>query len=87
MSKKIIIITTVIVVLVLAGAFLAYRFALAPKITVESPAPSKGTFSICLDQCGDGICQAPPVACKEGDLSCVCAETQKTCPQDCKTGS
>jgi hypothetical protein len=35
---------------------------------------------ICVDQCGDGNC-AEMVCMAEG---CPCAETNQTCPQDCK---
>ena len=43
-----------------------------------------GTLSICLDKCGDGICQAQDTTCKSGDLNCICPETHASCPADCK---
>ncbi len=36
--------------------------------------------SICVDKCGDGICQEI-VCMAEG---CPCAETHQSCPTDCK---
>ncbi len=44
---------------------------------------SKGTLTVCLDKCGDGICQKTDPNCKNGDLSCICLETKSECPQDC----
>ena len=42
-----------------------------------------GTFTVCLDKCGDGICQKPDPNCKN-DLNCVCPETKTDCSEDCK---
>ena len=44
---------------------------------------SGGTLNVCLDQCGDGICQKTDQNCKEGNLNCLCPETLVNCPQDC----
>jgi hypothetical protein len=45
----------------------------------------KGSFSVCLDRCGDNICQTTDPNCAPGNnLSCVCEETHQSCPQDCK---
>lgn len=44
-------------------------------VTVEEPKPET-----CKDLCGDGVCQE--VVCEA--VGCPCAETSKTCPQDCK---
>lgn len=44
-----------------------------------------GTLSVCMDKCGDGICQKTDPNCGEGDnLNCICPETLQECPQDCK---
>ncbi len=43
-----------------------------------------GTLTVCLDKCGDGICQKTDPNCKSGDLNCICLETPKECPQDCR---
>jgi len=43
-----------------------------------------GSFTICLDKCGDSICQKEDTACTPGDFNCTCHETPKECPQDCK---
>lgn len=60
----------------------------SPKVEVITAEPkqpeSKGVFSICLDKCGDGICQDTASDCKEGDFNCVCLETKAECSQDCK---
>ena len=44
-----------------------------------------GTLSVCLDKCGDGICQKTDPNCgKDNNLNCICPETPQECPQDCK---
>jgi len=45
-----------------------------------------GSLSVCLDKCGDGICQKTDSECAKtnSNLNCVCAETPQDCPQDCK---
>ena len=44
-----------------------------------------GMLSVCLDKCGDGICQEADLSCGESNnLNCICPETQQECPQDCK---
>jgi len=43
---------------------------------------SGGGLIVCLDKCGDGICQKSDSAC-EG-MNCVCPETPQECPQDCQ---
>jgi len=44
-----------------------------------------GTLTICMDECGNGVCQQPEASClDEGSISCVCLETPTDCPQDCK---
>ena len=43
---------------------------------------SQGSLTVCLDKCGDGICQTNP-DCKPG-ANCLCPETKQECPQDCK---
>jgi hypothetical protein len=42
-------------------------------------------FSVCLDKCGDGQCQASDPGCdKKNNMNCICSETKEECPQDCK---
>ena len=43
-----------------------------------------GVLSICKDECGDGVCQSIDPNCGNSDLNCICLETVKECPQDCK---
>jgi hypothetical protein len=43
-----------------------------------------GTFTICLDECGNGKCQAKDTECEANKTNCVCSETAQECPQDCK---
>jgi hypothetical protein len=44
-----------------------------------------GTFSVCSDKCGDGVCQKTDPNCgKNNNLNCTCLETPQECPQDCK---
>lgn len=38
---------------------------------------------ICVDKCGDNICQASDPECKN-NMNCVCLETKEECPKDCK---
>lgn len=46
----------------------------------------EGVLSICLDMCGDGVCQETDPNCgkPDNDLNCICAESVQECPQDCK---
>lgn len=37
---------------------------------------------VCVDKCGDGICQPPEKECD--NLNCVCLENPQECPADCK---
>lgn len=43
-------------------------------------------LTVCLDKCGDGICQTSDPDCgKEGsNLNCICPETKQECFADCK---
>ena len=43
-----------------------------------------GTLTICLDECGNGKCQAKDTECEANGTNCVCPETTAECPQDCK---
>ncbi len=63
-----------------------------PQVNVENPhiktqpqlEPSTQTgFSVCVDKCGDGVCQPAGTICKD-NLNCICAETKTDCPSDCK---
>lgn len=98
MDKKALIILIIIVALVLAGGFLFFKYSKnnQPEIqnniggldteleVVAEPGSGEGggDFTVCLDQCGDGICQADNGGCTGFD--CTCAETAQECPQDCK---
>ncbi len=42
-----------------------------------------GGLTVCLDKCGDGICQKSDPDCKDS-MNCICPETPQECPQDCK---
>lgn len=50
-----------------------------PQIEIQ---PQPG-LTVCVDQCGDGICQPAGTIC-DNDLNCICAETKADCPGDCK---
>lgn len=52
-------------------------------VEVETQQEEQSGFSICVEQCGDGICQPVGTICKDS-LNCVCAETKEDCPSDCK---
>lgn len=44
-----------------------------------------GTLSVCIDKCGDGICEKTDPNCSaDNNLNCICPETPQECPQDCK---
>jgi len=55
-------------------------------VQVEGGAGSgSGGLTICLDKCGDGICQTRDLDCDyNSSLNCVCPETPQECPQDCE---
>jgi len=45
----------------------------------------QGMLSVCLDKCGDGVCQKTDPNCgKDNNLNCICPETPQDCPEDCK---
>jgi len=44
----------------------------------------QGGLIVCVDKCGDGICQNSNTACDPKGLNCVCQESLAECPQDCK---
>lgn len=59
----------------------------APQIEVKAIPETEnggGLLMVCVDKCGDGICQKAETACEGGNLNCVCFETPVDCPQDCK---
>lgn len=44
-----------------------------------------GTLTVCLDKCGDGVCQTTDPNCaKDGTQTCICPETPSECSKDCK---
>lgn len=55
----------------------------APEIQVEAE-NGVGELIICLDECGNGVCQEKDLRCVEKtDMNCICPETPQDCPQDC----
>lgn len=58
-----------------------------PQIEVQAVSGEEsggGSLIICVDKCGDGVCQKTDSACERGNLNCVCLESPTDCPQDCK---
>jgi len=46
---------------------------------------SGGSLSVCLDECGNGICQQADNDCSMNDsMNCVCPESAQDCPNDCQ---
>jgi len=54
------------------------------KVEPDNSSNSIGTFTICVDECGNGVCQAYDPDCETEGLNCICSETHQDCPQDCK---
>jgi hypothetical protein len=56
-----------------------------PQIQVEAEGQTgQGELLICVDECGNGICQEPDSDCgKDGIYNCICPENPEICPQDC----
>lgn len=55
------------------------------KEVKETPKDNSGGFlSVCVDKCGDGVCQKVDTVCESGGLNCVCEENLQECPQDCR---
>ena len=62
-----------------------------PSIQIETQggtintqgASGQGGLIVCMDKCGDGICQKTDPNCKDGS-ACICPETNNDCPKDCK---
>jgi len=54
-------------------------------IQIEAEATNGGgTLTMCLDECGNGVCQAKDDECAKTGSNCVCPETSADCPTDCK---
>ena len=53
------------------------------EIQQQSGLPAQPGLTICVDKCGDGVCQALDPECKDS-MNCICAETKVDCPGDCK---
>jgi|SRR3989344_77536 len=49
---------------------------------IEIEEGDKSGLLICVDKCGDSICQKVEDQCN--NLNCVCLEDKQECPQDCK---
>ena len=97
MNKKTLIISIVVIVLLAAFCFSLYAYINQPSddqvqkdntnvplVEVKAEPGSNnsaGILTVCVDECGSGVCQNGESACN--DLSCVCMESKKECPQDC----
>lgn len=55
----------------------------SPEIELESEPDSQPGILVCLDKCGDKICQESDNECKNS-MNCVCPETKQDCPTDCQ---
>ena len=84
--KKIIAWTIVVgLLLVLVLLWFFYK----PSVTEMTPAKDNekqnenSVLLVCVDKCGDGVCQEVATDCKEGNLNCACLENITDCPQDC----
>jgi len=49
---------------------------------IEIEEGNKSGLLICVDKCGDSICQKAEGQCN--NFNCVCLEDKQECPQDCK---
>jgi flagellar basal body-associated protein FliL len=61
----------------------------APQVEVQTDKGSantadSGSFSVCIDECGNGICQASDPNCDKKSMNCICPEAKADCPEDCK---
>ncbi|HCC59833.1 MAG: hypothetical protein A2402_00375 [Candidatus Staskawiczbacteria bacterium RIFOXYC1_FULL_37_43] len=121
MDKKILITSIIILIVILLGIFLFYKYIGTIGIEVQNTTGGANTeiqtdqqntddqnitdsspqvevqaegeinyldsqgFSVCLDECGDGICLETDPDCGKvkNNLACVCPETSESCPQDC----
>ena len=58
--------------------------------TTQNPSELQGEYveqslSVCVDKCGDNICQTTDPNCNlDTRLNCLCLENKQECPQDCK---
>lgn len=55
---------------------------ISPPVVTEKK-PVSGGLSVCVDECGNGVCQKTDPECKD-NMNCICSETPQECPQDCK---
>jgi len=57
-----------------------------PQVQIQAQGGSGvGALSVCLDKCGDDICQKIDPNCNEdSNLNCICPENSQECPQDCE---
>ncbi len=94
-NKKMLI-TVIILLIILVIGFAVYKYLVnrgfkKVEIPVEQKqepyntqsAHSKDTLTVCVEECGNGVCQKTGPDCKAGDLNCICPETHADCPQDC----
>jgi len=54
----------------------------SPFIEIETETEDQSGFLVCVDKCGDGVCQQGEERCD--NLNCICREDKQECPQDCK---
>ena len=52
------------------------------QVNTKDTSKDQAFLTVCLDNCGDGICQKIDTTC-EGSGNCICPETFKDCPKDC----
>lgn len=58
----------------------------APDVQIEgvnAEGVQQGGLIICVDECGNGVCQPIDENCNT-NLNCICPETAQSCPDDCK---
>jgi len=53
------------------------------QVEGENGQNNAGGLIICLDKCGDGVCQKSDPDCTDS-MNCICPETAEECQQDCK---
>jgi len=67
----------VLIGLIVWGGYELFKPAPSEEAAEEGEKEEK---EICVDKCGDGVCQE--IVCQA--VGCPCAETVKTCPEDCE---
>lgn len=92
-DKKILIWLVIASVVILLLGLAIYRYTKEKGVKVQDSIggigteaqQGGGTLTVCVDKCGDGICQKTDPNCDvNNNLNCPCPETLQECPQDCK---